>query len=76
MTLSWQLWGKEQKGQGRNRVSGWARPGEEVGLWWGKGGIKGGDGLSLGGFLTGRKTVEKKKNLPSMSLASCCHFLK
>lgn len=44
MTLSWQLWGKEQEGQGRNSVSGWARSGEEVGLWWGKGGIKGGDG--------------------------------
>lgn len=50
MTLSWQLWGKEQKGQGRSSVNGWARSGEEVGLWWWEGGIKGGNGLSLGGF--------------------------
>jgi hypothetical protein len=57
------LWGKEgTEGTGEKQsVNGWAKTREEVGLWWGSHGIKRGVGWSLGGFLTGRKAVEKKK---------------
>lgn len=50
MTPSWQLWGRSRRDGEKWSDSGWARTGEEVGLWWGEGGGKGGEGLSLGGF--------------------------
>lgn len=74
----------EAVGEGRNiqgtgekqSVNGWAGTLEEVGLWWGLHGIKRGVRLSLGGFLTGRKAVEKEKKKKTYLLLLCSHFLK